>query len=630
MRTDSIEQKQKSSEWRWKDKLPMRSLSRFGKIGDGGSDSELYIVQEVISKFEYRPLETKTSIRLLTIHPGTLDDPLDCELKHVDSTRHEQYEAISYVWGVAIYSYPLVCGDQHVMITESLRQALLRVRLPDRDLVVWADGVCINQNDPRERGHQVKLMGDIYRDASRVLIHLGDTSTETSKAMKFFNSIINGTEIPKPGSDKWNYLLEFADCQWFRRLWVVQQLLLARYAVFMWGPDEISWRDIASITISLQDDTPIKSTSKFRNPRTLLDRIDRLSTFKTKSSTGLNFMSVLRFTRSLECSDDRDRIYAILGLRYGSRYGPETALVNTIEPDYTISASTLYRNVAFEAVSLGLTAKLLENVQHGSELQKWSIDATPSWVPHWDVRSVSNMGSKFECYSSDSRWPLLYESSEAAAPERLTEDQHLAISGFHYDWIQRVSADMLYHDVRGVSLAKIADFWDRCRLEQRDIKHFCNTLIGGKYAFEYFLGYCRTKIRPPKQEQPVSDGHKKYMDPTLSSDPLQIALLQSLEKLARPGSRQPLGSIPTTRADDVEDIARIRWSGQRLFITGTGLMGLGPAAMRIEDKICMLPRMETLVVLRDEDNYQRFVGAVSVFPRIHTSMVKRLQYFVIR
>jgi hypothetical protein len=33
----------------------------------------------------------------------------------------------------------------------------------------WYDALCINQNDVKERNHQVQQMADIYRRASRVM-----------------------------------------------------------------------------------------------------------------------------------------------------------------------------------------------------------------------------------------------------------------------------------------------------------------------------------------------------------------------------------------------------------------------------------------------------------------------------
>ena len=45
--------------------------------------------------------------------------------------------------------------------------------LTDRSLQIWADAVCINQNDVDERSSQVSIMSDIYQEAKKCQIWLG-------------------------------------------------------------------------------------------------------------------------------------------------------------------------------------------------------------------------------------------------------------------------------------------------------------------------------------------------------------------------------------------------------------------------------------------------------------------------
>ncbi|KAF2260852.1 hypothetical protein CC78DRAFT_447525, partial [Lojkania enalia] len=173
-----------------------------------------------------------TSIRLFTIELGIGEDPLRCRLKHAVLISCEAYEAISYVWGEPVYSYSLICNDQILMITPSLRDVLLRVRRTHVSRTIWADGACINQEDLNERGHQVNLMSDVYRKETRVLIHLGPADENiVSKALELIHGINNKHEMPAPSSDDWIPLLEFGSCQWFRRLWVVQECVLAQEAI---------------------------------------------------------------------------------------------------------------------------------------------------------------------------------------------------------------------------------------------------------------------------------------------------------------------------------------------------------------------------------------------------------------
>lgn len=103
-------------------------------------------------------------IRLLTIGPAApLEDPLYGFLDIVSIHAPPPFSAISYRWAQT--------GDpKHVVhlpgcsleLTGSLYNALRYFRHRNRPVVLWADAVCINQNDIREKNSQVKQMGKIY------------------------------------------------------------------------------------------------------------------------------------------------------------------------------------------------------------------------------------------------------------------------------------------------------------------------------------------------------------------------------------------------------------------------------------------------------------------------------------
>ncbi|KAF2251573.1 HET-domain-containing protein, partial [Trematosphaeria pertusa] len=125
--------------------------------------------------FRYRALERSTTFRVLHLHPGREAEPLRGELGHfdLDSPDPLSYEALSYVWGKPKYERCLTTTDGIILLTPNLEVALKRLRRPDQTRYVWADGVCINQSDIQERGHQVKLMKSIYSASKRVIVWLG-------------------------------------------------------------------------------------------------------------------------------------------------------------------------------------------------------------------------------------------------------------------------------------------------------------------------------------------------------------------------------------------------------------------------------------------------------------------------
>ncbi|KAF6808054.1 hypothetical protein CMUS01_13979 [Colletotrichum musicola] len=119
---------------------------------------------EPVEAYIYKQLRRGDFIRYLVLASGKENDPLVCTLheSHVDDA---PFKAISYVWGTSDRNNTITCDGKALKVTPNLRDALRKVRLPDRPRSLWAGSACINQDDPGERGHQVGLMSRIYSRA---------------------------------------------------------------------------------------------------------------------------------------------------------------------------------------------------------------------------------------------------------------------------------------------------------------------------------------------------------------------------------------------------------------------------------------------------------------------------------
>lgn len=130
--------------------------------------------------------ELDPTIRLMTLLPGTGSDPIQCSLavvkpisgirifdKQLKPPDIIYYEALSYVWGDVSKTEQIICDGKLLKITESLAVALRALRQPERSRVLWADGICINQQDTEERSSQVLLMSSIFSLATQVICWLG-------------------------------------------------------------------------------------------------------------------------------------------------------------------------------------------------------------------------------------------------------------------------------------------------------------------------------------------------------------------------------------------------------------------------------------------------------------------------
>lgn len=127
--------------------------------------------------FQHTPLTLHQGIRVLDLLPSCKRNaPLECKTREIAlGDPIELYEAISYVWGERVGTYPISCNSQEMLVTPNCRDALLQLRCKRHTRTLWIDAICIDQRDTGtlERNEQIKYMGQIYHKASCVIVWLG-------------------------------------------------------------------------------------------------------------------------------------------------------------------------------------------------------------------------------------------------------------------------------------------------------------------------------------------------------------------------------------------------------------------------------------------------------------------------
>jgi hypothetical protein len=119
----------------------------------------------------YTPFKSvKKEIRLLKTISGLKDGPLRCFLEVISLDDNAQYTALSYCWGDSNDRVNIMVNGQKISVTKNLENALSRIWNVDQNTVVWADAICINQQDVDEKSVQVGMMGDIYSNGMRKAI----------------------------------------------------------------------------------------------------------------------------------------------------------------------------------------------------------------------------------------------------------------------------------------------------------------------------------------------------------------------------------------------------------------------------------------------------------------------------
>jgi hypothetical protein len=138
-------------------------------------------------------------IRVIEIQPGQRGDPLKATTQYHRLRDDPLYKALSYTWESAFNTDPLFwdrfqgpnrkddllldLDSRSVKITDNLHSALIRLRKPDKALILWVDAICIDQTHDAEKSWQIQKMREIYEKASRVLIWLGPSDDTSDVAM---------------------------------------------------------------------------------------------------------------------------------------------------------------------------------------------------------------------------------------------------------------------------------------------------------------------------------------------------------------------------------------------------------------------------------------------------------------
>lgn len=171
-----------------------------------------------------------------------------------------KFEALSWCWGTDTPNHLIFINQRDkngqdklykLRVRKELALALKYLRYPNKSRTLWIDAICINQDDPSERNHQVQLMSRIYTLAQEVCIWLGEGDGASKLAIPFIkNEIMEWDKFKTLFSDnrytaKWRALVVLMQRNWFSRRWVVQEIALATKATIYCGDDFVEWGQFA-------------------------------------------------------------------------------------------------------------------------------------------------------------------------------------------------------------------------------------------------------------------------------------------------------------------------------------------------------------------------------------------------
>ena len=550
------------------------------------------------SGYQYKKLPRGDYFRYLVLHPGTGNEPLECTLRKAKIT-NTTFEAISYVWGSNSRDQEVICKDATIRVTRNLANVLRRLRSPHKPRNLWADGICIDQDNTEERGHQVAIMGHIYRAAERVLISMGPDDNGYGSSLctllKDVDSMIEkgcmeventSKFFPWPDPDDpilrdhgWYSLYHLLGQPWFSRGWVVREAAFAQQALVLWGDNEFDWASLMRTYCWLIDRgaTLLQSADLLLTRNIDLHRyafMDRnkafVGMFNAVSGTAqLSVLKTLSSANVLRLADPRDRVYAFMELSQNS-------MEVNVYPDYTIPYLEVYRQFAVKYITATKDLTLLDYIVQDDD----NISTFPSWIPQWDIE-----GGRV----SAARWRHPLSSHTRSAPEPcVIDDTKLKVRGVVFDSVKYVSG--ILHPSTTSQIA-IRNLWDAVEPETNTTSPY--ELHQRTYAFLDTLCIGR------------QDGREGQWHIS------KRAYVNALSTSRDSNTHHDTSPAPQ---DLILNFIRSIAYRLRFFVSERGYMGLAPTPIRVGDKCGIIFGSKLPCILRAEDEAQHYkhTGAAHV------------------
>lgn len=410
------------------------------------------------------------------------------------------YSALSYVWGDPKHVCDIAINGKMAKITKSLANALRSIRKNTKIRVIWADAICINQQDFDEKSWQVQEMAAIYKRADRVISWLGPATVQVEAAfaafgdlklgpvsgiskladqrrpkinvaLVFSDSVLAGLGLrfvpmlckrifKKSAAAKkdailrlledeefWRSIYTIANCSYWSRVWISQELAFARSRVFLCGDTVVEEFDFALQVLkhwhrnakrNLLFDVP--SIVSMTHDLGIRKRKVRLGSKPGRYRQGLLSMvrgddfpyllTLLRRLHTLNATDPRDYVYALISMAGDRRELNITA-------DYTKPVATIFTETAAALLQCGHLSILIDAIRDTSQSD------LPSWVPDWShLVATKFKASLFELC----KYRIRQQSSTLKRISRSSESVDL--DGYIVDEI-KVVGDTLWSKISG-------------------------------------------------------------------------------------------------------------------------------------------------------------------------------------
>ena len=514
-------------------------------------------------------------------------------------------------------------NEKFFSVTPNLKFALQRLRPlfageggegeGKGELVLWVDAICINQDDIPERSVQTGKMRSIYQNAASVAVWLGLENHGSGGAVKFardLNSVVRwgGSEsvremvLDESRRKELEALVVLFRRQYWWRIWVIQEVSVARSAVVYCGDEAISWHQLDNVCDILKAEDDALQAMFYKSPsfiRTLTfggPRGLQLSRY-SPSADAPPLLELLLSHKSKKSTDPKDKVYALVGI---------SSTRHTFGPiDYSRSMREIYTHTARHIITTSQKLDVICVKQHN--VNQFNL---PSWAPDW-TRPPTHSGHTV--IGLQHHEPAFAAAGTSVSDAKFLDEGYvLQTSGVVLDTLKLVGMPFKRRGPPGdvvPSLHVFHDWWNLfvtskgSSISAQAI--FGRVISAGNWIYDDENAYvARLEAVFRLSDQMLTGEDLLRLDPPSRSSTGFSE--EDVEMLERSGQLEEEIDEKAQMAAILS--AALTMNRRRLFISEMGNVGLAPWNAEEGDVVCVLLGCRFPVVLRWAEEHYILVG----------------------
>jgi hypothetical protein len=567
--------------------------------------------------YRYEHLAYSRQIRIFVLDRSNFSSTISGHFVRQSVDAPMKYDALSYVWGESRRDKTILCDGKIIHVTRSLYVALEAYRRTSQwkdteGVPIWADGICINQDDPHEQAEQVRMMDEIYRQATFVTVWLGEPSADSDLAMDFIlelnrdltslrrsNAAMEYFEDLemyglRPKHDPaWMAFRRLFTRPWFTRVWILQEVILGKQVNVTCGTKTVAWETLTAV---LENMKACKIAAPQQTPMNFAFIV--IAKADLESDQRPSLVRLLGATQNFASTKPVDKVFSLLGLaKDGQDYLHHV--------DYIRTTAQTFQAVARTMVQTPYIFEMFTRVYHPK-----LIESLPSWVPDWTYDESQITWTPFSFYSF--QYDAAAGSMEASWTIDPLRPEFLGIRGSIVDEIRDVGPSMIR--LLSVQDTGTYKYWD----------DECQKLISRVYSYPTGespeTAHWRARIGNLSFNGQFADASfgrsyaawREFIDIEVSGRKVDASRYRQL---------------------DFESEAFATAQGQvmhrrRFCTTRKGYFGMVPATSQVGDSVCIFSGCHVPFILHPIGSSNKLVGQCYIHGIMFGEAVQRSEFFL--